>query len=211
MKHSRKSMSLLWNFISNRLGDTERFECVARLVVSYLESCDFEDDFHIFVDMLTLMLFTDNIKDWKNFYQSTTVMPYQVSSKVNAMIGMKINSVIDGRWKDLAANMMIAYNDPNEWHKMSTRYNCSSDKNDITVNNINNSNINKKVKLGQFYDCTKRHAMVPFVLKESGKDELSKHHKQDTQQIPNYTNTTPNRCVKTAHCYSGIPGQGKLN
>ena len=149
-----KWMPLVWNFISMRLGDMDRLAYVAELVVSYFESFHFENDFDMFINMLTIMLSTDNIKDWKYFYKSTTVIPYQVCSQVSAKIVNKMQ--IDGRWKDLVKNMMIAYDDSKEWHKMSEIYNYSSDKNEM--------NIDK-----EFYYCTKHHVMIPFEHDEMNK------------------------------------------
>ena len=158
-----KCVPLVWNFISMRFGDVERFECVAGLVASYCQFFDFETDFFMFVDMLELMLSRDNIKDWKYFYKSTTVMPHGVCLEVAAMlvVGTNFNKIhIDGRWKDLVLKMIIAYNDQNEWHEMSKYYNYSSDKEDINIDN-------------KFCHCTNHHAMISFVLKKE-KDEMSK-------------------------------------
>ena len=153
-----KCMPPIWNFLSIRLGDRERLDYVAKSLVSYFKFFDFENDFHMFVDMLELMLSRDRIKDWNYFYKSTTVMPYEVCSKVDEILASKMK--INGKWKDLVRNMMIAYNDPHEWHKMSKLYNYSDDKNDI--------NIDK-----EFCHCTKHHVMVPFPLKKE-RDEMSK-------------------------------------
>ena len=158
-ENHNKYMPLLWDFVSTRLSDGERLVYVGKLLISYFEFCDFEDDFHMFVDMLTLMLSRDNIKDWKYFYKSTTVMPYKVCKGVHMGL-LLFNKEIDGRWKDLIRNMKIAYKDPNKWHNMSKRYNYSSDENDINIDD-------------EFYHCTNHHVMVPFVLKKE-KDEMGK-------------------------------------